>query len=126
MAPCVEPAWQPAPVPDVQGPLSLQYDQLCPCPCTSLHAPTHPTSAVCSALRSAGANMQAPAAVPGESLENPAGQDAAQSEATGGENVPGAHVLLQTSIEVCPVPPAEYLPAEQALQVAVLTTLASS
>ena len=54
MAPCVEPASQSAPVPDVQGP-PLQYEVSWPEFCTSLHAPTHPNSAVCSALRSAGA-----------------------------------------------------------------------
>ncbi len=54
MAPCVEPAWQFAPVPDVQGPLLLQYELSWPEFRTSLHAPTHPNSAVCSALRSAG------------------------------------------------------------------------
>ena len=127
MAPCVEPASQPAPVPDFQGPLSSQGQYVSsPYPCTLLHAPTHPNTAVCSALRSAGAKMQA--AVPNESFEKPAGQVDAQppAEAPGGEKVPGAHVLLQTSTEVCPVPLAEYLPAEQALQAAVLTTLAPS
>ena len=124
MAPSVEPARQPTPVPDVQGPLLLQYEVSWPEFCTSVHAPTHPNSAACSALRSTGAKTQA--AVPNGSFEKPAGQDAMQSEAPGGENVPGAHVLSQTSVEVCPVPLAEYLPAEQALQSAVLTTLASS
>ena len=58
MAPCVEPALQPAPVPVLQqfAPVQerLQYvsspDPLKLPP----HAPTHPNSAICSALRSAG------------------------------------------------------------------------
>ena len=62
MAPCVEPASQSAPVPDVQGPL-LQCEVSWPEFCTSLHAPTHPNSAVCSALRSAGAKIAKASAV---------------------------------------------------------------
>ena len=128
MAPWVELASQFAPVPDSQGLLFVEPQNEWSEPALLKlppHAPTHPNTAVCSALRYAGAKTQA-AVVPDVSLENPAGQDAAQSEAPGAENVPGAHVLLQTSVEVCPVPLAEYLPAEQALQSAVLTTLASS
>ena len=53
MAPCVEPASQFAPVPDVQGPL-MQFEASVPEFATLLHAPTHPNSAVCSALRLAG------------------------------------------------------------------------
>ena len=56
MAPCVEPASQFAPVPDVHGP-PLQYEMSVPESCKLLHAPTHPNSAVCSALRSAGAKI---------------------------------------------------------------------
>ena len=56
MAPWVEPALQFAPVPDVQGPLLAQYEVSVPSLVTMLHAPTHPKSDVCSALRSAGAN----------------------------------------------------------------------
>ena len=60
MAPCVEPALQFAPVPDSQGPLSPESQYvLSPDPRTSLHAPTHPNSAVCSALRSAKAAASA-------------------------------------------------------------------
>ena len=57
MAPCVEPASQPAPVPDSHGPF-LEEEQyvLSPDPLKlPPHAPTHPNSTVCSALRSAGA-----------------------------------------------------------------------
>ena len=60
MAPCVEPALQFAPVPDVQGPLfeEEQYVQSSDPPLKlPPHAPTHPNSAVCSALRSAGAKI---------------------------------------------------------------------
>ena len=58
MAPCVEPALQSAPVPDVQGesPITAAQYVVSHDPRMSLHAPTHPNTAVCSALRSAGAN----------------------------------------------------------------------
>ena len=53
MAPCVGPASQSAPVPDNHGP-EVQY-LLSPDPVKMPpHVPTHPKSAVCSALRSAG------------------------------------------------------------------------
>ena len=56
MAPCVEPASQSAPVPDAQPAfMPLQQYVVSPDPSNApLHAPTHPNSAVCSALRSAG------------------------------------------------------------------------
>ena len=60
MAPCVEPASQPAPVPDSQGPLFEEEQNELSVPALLKlppHAPTHPNSAVCSALRSAGQNL---------------------------------------------------------------------
>ena len=68
MAPCVEPASQPAPVPDFQGwAVHMSQYVSSPDPRTSLHAPTHPNSAVCSALRSA----KAAASAPGSSSKSP-------------------------------------------------------
>ena len=127
MAPCVEPASQSAPVPDPQAPF-LPVKQYVSSPDPDKlpgHSPTHPNSAVCSALRSAGTKMQA-AVVPDVSCVNPAAeQDAAQLVAPGGENVPAAHASHWVS-SVRPVW-SEYLPAEHTLQqVAFLTTLASS
>ena len=59
MAPCVETVLQFAPVPDSQGP-SFEEWQYVPSPDPLKlppHAPTHPNSAVCNALRSAGPNL---------------------------------------------------------------------
>ena len=67
MAPCVEPASQPAPVPDSQGPLfeEEQYELSVPALLKRPpHAPTPPNSAVCSALRSAKAAASAPCRPP--------------------------------------------------------------
>ena len=56
MAPCVEPASQSAPVPDSQGPFFEEWQYISSPDPLKLppHAPTHPNSAACSALRSAG------------------------------------------------------------------------
>ena len=64
MAPCVDTASQPAPVPDSQGPWSTQWQYVSsPDPRTSPHAPTHSNSAVCSSPRSAGAKTAKASAV---------------------------------------------------------------